>query len=261
MIRNVEVFTLRPRPTARSPASTSGWTSDSAPSAPVTFTRTGDVDLDADLTGSSDPAKLHRTGLTPLEACAAVRHRANLRRQGAYALGELGVTTYCLRAVRPVHELLPLRRRWAYHCLQADGKLGLAKATSVRVMSRGLRLALERRAHIIQRHRPDPVFVRFAEPASRLCGDTSFETSIARTADTRLQTRHGFWIGIVVSSLSEGKAKHRGLAQMTSRPPWNTDLVCCWSRPVSGRRRQWYVTGLRRGSNSCTGRQRAGSTW
>jgi serine/threonine-protein kinase len=94
-----EVFTLRPRPDGSLAGEHIRMTSDScAEKAPVTFTRTGDVDLDADLTALPDPAKLPPRVLTPAEG---LRGRYAIVRTFAgrvpYALGELSVTTYCLR--------------------------------------------------------------------------------------------------------------------------------------------------------------------
>jgi serine/threonine-protein kinase len=66
---------------------------------PVTFTRAGDVDVDADFKGLVDPAKLPPRVVSPAEA---LRGRYSVTRTFAgrvpQALGDSAVTTYCLRA-------------------------------------------------------------------------------------------------------------------------------------------------------------------
>jgi serine/threonine-protein kinase len=65
----------------------------------VTFTRTGDVDVDADFKGLPDPAKLPPRVVSPAEG---LRGRYRITRafsgMGSQELGESNVTTYCLRA-------------------------------------------------------------------------------------------------------------------------------------------------------------------
>jgi serine/threonine-protein kinase len=65
----------------------------------VTFTRTGDVDVDADFKGLPDPDKLPPRVVSPAEA---LRGRYRIARtysgMGTQQLGDSSVTTYCLRA-------------------------------------------------------------------------------------------------------------------------------------------------------------------
>jgi serine/threonine protein kinase len=65
----------------------------------VTFTRTGDVDVNADFNGLPDPAKLPPRVVSPAEA---LRGRYRITRTftggGPQVLGDSAVTTYCLRA-------------------------------------------------------------------------------------------------------------------------------------------------------------------
>jgi hypothetical protein len=65
----------------------------------VTFTRTGDVDLDADFKGLPDPDKLPPRVVSPAEA---LRGRYRIARtytgMGSQELGESAVTTFCVRA-------------------------------------------------------------------------------------------------------------------------------------------------------------------
>jgi serine/threonine-protein kinase len=75
-------------------------TSDScAEKAAVTFTRTGDVDADADLNALPDPAKLQPRVVSPAEGLRgryAVTRTFKGRVQGS--VGDAPVATYCLRA-------------------------------------------------------------------------------------------------------------------------------------------------------------------
>jgi serine/threonine-protein kinase len=65
----------------------------------VTFTRTGDVDVNADFNGLPDPAKLPPRVVSPAEG---LRGRYTITRtfagRAAQPLGDSAVTTYCLRA-------------------------------------------------------------------------------------------------------------------------------------------------------------------
>jgi serine/threonine-protein kinase len=65
----------------------------------VTFTRTGDVDVNADFKGVPDPASLPQRVVSPAEA---LHGRYRITRAfsgvGSQTMGESNVTTYCLRA-------------------------------------------------------------------------------------------------------------------------------------------------------------------
>jgi serine/threonine-protein kinase len=64
----------------------------------VTFTRTGDVDVDADFKGLPDPAKLPPRVVSPAEALhGRYRITRTYSGMGTQQLGESAVTTYCLR--------------------------------------------------------------------------------------------------------------------------------------------------------------------
>jgi predicted Ser/Thr protein kinase len=65
---------------------------------PVTFTRTGDVDVDADFRGLPDPAKLPPRVVSPAEGLHG-RYRITRTFTGGSPqhMGDSGVTTYCLR--------------------------------------------------------------------------------------------------------------------------------------------------------------------
>jgi predicted Ser/Thr protein kinase len=64
----------------------------------VTFTRTGDVDVDADFKGVPDPDKLAPRVVSPAEALRGrYRIARTYSRLGTQQLGESAVTTYCLR--------------------------------------------------------------------------------------------------------------------------------------------------------------------
>ena len=94
-----QVFTLQPRPDGSLAGNLIRLTSELCQEErPVTFTRTGDVDVDADFKGVADPAELPSRVVSPAEA---LRGRYRITRTFAgrapQDLGESPVTTYCLR--------------------------------------------------------------------------------------------------------------------------------------------------------------------
>jgi len=95
-----QVFTLRPRPDGSLAGQHIRLTPDScAEKQDVTFTRTGDVDVDADLNGLPDPAALPARVVSPADG---LRGRYGITRvfsgRVPLSLGESTVTTHCLRA-------------------------------------------------------------------------------------------------------------------------------------------------------------------
>ncbi|HTI75768.1 MAG TPA: serine/threonine protein kinase, partial [Mycobacterium sp.] len=94
-----QVFTLRPQPDGSLAGEFIRLTPNQCQEKrPVTFTRTGDVDVEADFKGLPDPAKLPPRVVSPAEA---LRGRYRIARtysgMGTQQLGESSVTTYCLR--------------------------------------------------------------------------------------------------------------------------------------------------------------------
>jgi serine/threonine protein kinase len=94
------VFTLQPQPDGTLAGQYIRLTSNQCQEKrAVTFTRTGDVDVDADFKGLPDPAKLPPRVVSPAEA---LHGRYSITRtysgMGTQQLGESAVTTYCLRA-------------------------------------------------------------------------------------------------------------------------------------------------------------------
>jgi predicted Ser/Thr protein kinase len=95
-----QVFTLQPQPDGTLAGEFIRLTDNQCQEkAPVTFTRTGDVDVNADFKGVPDPAGLPPRVVSPAEA---LRGRYQITRTysrlGTQQLGESAVTTYCLRA-------------------------------------------------------------------------------------------------------------------------------------------------------------------
>ena len=95
-----QVFTLQPRPDGSLAGDFVRLTSEQCQETrPVTFTRTGDVDVDADFRGVADPADLPPRVVSPAEG---LRGRYRITRTFAgrapQELGESPVTTYCLRS-------------------------------------------------------------------------------------------------------------------------------------------------------------------
>jgi len=93
------VFTLQPQPDGSLAGEYIRLTANQCQEKqPVTFTRTGDVDVDADFKGVPDPDKLPPRVVSPAEA---LRGRYRIARtysgMGTQQLGESAVTTYCLR--------------------------------------------------------------------------------------------------------------------------------------------------------------------
>jgi serine/threonine-protein kinase len=99
-IETWQVFTLQPQPDG----SLSGEFIRLTPNLcqekqPVTFTRTGDVDVDADFKGLPDPASLPPRVVSPAEALRGrYRFARTYSGMGTQQMGESAVTTYCLRA-------------------------------------------------------------------------------------------------------------------------------------------------------------------
>jgi serine/threonine-protein kinase len=94
------VFTLQPQPDGSLAGEYMRLTANQCQEKrSVTFTRTGDVDVNADFKGLPDPAKLPARVVSPAEA---LRGRYRIARtytgMGTQQLGESAVTTYCLRA-------------------------------------------------------------------------------------------------------------------------------------------------------------------
>jgi predicted Ser/Thr protein kinase len=94
-----QVFTLQPRPDGTLAGDFIRLTSELCQEErSVTFTRTGDVDVNADFKGVADPAELPARVVSPAEA---LRGRYRITRTFAgrspQELGESPVTTYCLR--------------------------------------------------------------------------------------------------------------------------------------------------------------------
>jgi predicted Ser/Thr protein kinase len=94
-----QVFTLQPRPDGTLAGEFIRLTSEQCQEKrPVTFTRTGDVDVNADFRGVADPADLPPRVVSPAEA---LRGRYRITRTFAgrnpQELAESPVTTYCLR--------------------------------------------------------------------------------------------------------------------------------------------------------------------
>jgi serine/threonine-protein kinase len=95
-----QVFTLQPQPDGTLAGEFIRLTANQCQEKrPVTFTRTGDVDVNADFKGVPDPDKLPPRVVSPAEA---LRGRYRIARtftgMGTQQLGESAVTTYCLRA-------------------------------------------------------------------------------------------------------------------------------------------------------------------
>ena len=94
-----QVFTLQPRPDGTLAGENIRTTSDQCQEKrTVTFTRTGDVDVNADFKGLPDPVQLPPRVVSPAEA---LHGRYSITRTFAgkspQPLGESSVTTYCLR--------------------------------------------------------------------------------------------------------------------------------------------------------------------
>jgi serine/threonine protein kinase len=94
-----QVFTLQPRPDATLAGELIRLTTEQCQEKrTVTFTRTGDVDVNADFKGVADPAGLPPRVISPAEA---LHGRYSITRTFAgrapQQLGESAVTTYCLR--------------------------------------------------------------------------------------------------------------------------------------------------------------------
>ena len=94
-----QVFTLQPRPDGTLSGENIRTTSDQCQEKrSVTFTRTRDVDVNADFKGVADPAQLAPRVMSPAEA---LRGRYSITRTFAgrspQQLGDSSVTTYCLR--------------------------------------------------------------------------------------------------------------------------------------------------------------------
>jgi serine/threonine-protein kinase len=93
------VFTLQPQPDGTLAGEFIRLTANQCQEKrPVTFTRTGDVDVNADFKGLPDPGKLPARVVSPAEG---LRGRYRITRTysglGSQQLGESAVTTYCLR--------------------------------------------------------------------------------------------------------------------------------------------------------------------
>ena len=98
-----QVFTLQPQPDGTLAGEFIRLTANQCQEKrPVTFTRTGDVDVNADFKGLPDPDKLPARVVSPAEA---LRGRYRIARtfsgMGSQQLGESAVTTYCLREGNP----------------------------------------------------------------------------------------------------------------------------------------------------------------
>jgi serine/threonine protein kinase len=95
-----QVLTLQPRPDGTLAGELIRLTSNGCQEKrTATFTRTGDVDVDADFKGVADPSKLAPRVVSPAEALRG-RYRVTRTFAGRspQELGDSAVTTYCLRA-------------------------------------------------------------------------------------------------------------------------------------------------------------------